>query len=55
MPLKKIPALSTMRVPKKAIGSLALRQLLMKIDNDIDAIQKTRVGGGLIARRSTQK
>lgn len=49
------PTLSTMRVPKKAIGSLALRQLLMKIDNDIDAIQKTRVEGELIIRHSTQK
>ncbi|MCB7306008.1 LacI family DNA-binding transcriptional regulator [Bariatricus massiliensis] len=49
------PTLSTMRVPKKAIGSLALRQLLMKINNDIDAIQKTRVGGELIIRHSTQK
>ena len=48
------PTLSTMRVPKKAIGSLALRQLLMKINNDIDAIQKLG-GGEPIIRYSDQK
>ena len=49
------PTLSTMRVPKKAIGSLALQQLLLKIDGGVDAIQKTRVCGELIVRHSTQK
>lgn len=47
------PTLTTMSVPKKAIGSLALQQLHMMIETNIFLSQKTRVGGELVPRHST--
>ncbi|MEF9941220.1 MAG: LacI family DNA-binding transcriptional regulator [Lachnospiraceae bacterium] len=47
------PTLSTMSVPKKAMGSLALQSLHDMIINHRNIIQKTRVGGMLVPRHST--
>lgn len=47
------PTLTTMRVPKKMIGTLALMQLHRMIEDEMMMDQKTRVGGELVVRHST--
>ena len=49
------PSLTTMCVPKKSIGSLALRQLHNAIEDDLYTNVKVRVGGNIIVRDSTRK
>ncbi len=47
------PAISTMSVPKKTIGSLSLQFLHLMIENNTYIGQKTRVCGTLVHRSST--
>lgn len=48
------PPLSTMSVPKKLMGSLALRQLHNTFEDSSFQNIKTRVGGTIVARESTK-
>ena len=47
------PTITTMSIPKRAIGSLAVTQLHKMIYRDMPVNQKTRVGGELVVRHST--
>jgi DNA-binding LacI/PurR family transcriptional regulator len=47
------PALSTMNIPKKLIGSMALKHLQLAMDDPSMKNIKTRIGGSLIIRHST--
>lgn len=47
------PSLTTMSVPKKTMGSLALRQLMLASEGGDIAVHKTRVQGELRVREST--
>lgn len=49
------PTITTMGVPRKAIGSLTLAQLHMMIEREIPMYQTARVGGELVIRHSTRK
>lgn len=49
------PALTTMVVPKKLIGSVALRQLHTSIENPSFQNIKTLVGGTIVVRESTKE
>ncbi len=48
------PTITTMRVPKKAIGSITVAQLHMMIARETPIYQTTRVQGELIIRHSTR-
>ncbi|MFV0503391.1 MAG: LacI family DNA-binding transcriptional regulator [Lachnospirales bacterium] len=49
------PTLSTMSVPKKAIGSLSLQLLHLMIENETHLGQKIRVSGTKVHRNSTRE
>lgn len=49
------PALTTMNVPKRTIGSIALRHLHSSIDDPSYHNIKTQVGGTLVVRHSTKE
>ena len=48
------PSISTMSIPKKLMGKLAIEYLKKTVEDNTFTNTKTRVGGSLITRHSTR-